>query len=248
MDSESIRDEKVKVLKAIPALESKNVIRGQFRGYLKEKGVAPDSTVETFAALKLEINSWRLAGRSILHSRREVPAGHFHRNGMQVAEAANSNIRGCSDFGLSPLPDQSRRGDRHGHDGDGSGRDDGRAVSRDDRKPAAEMIGSWQPTALDMDAYERVLGDAMAGDTTLFAREDYVEEAWRIVDPVLKETTPVYSYEPNTWGPHQVEQVTPLAVGKTRSLAAPDQLLPKRRREKIVPKTGTRNENRSLQG
>ena len=74
---------------------------------------------------------------------------------------------------------------------------------------SAEMIGSRQPTALDMDAYERVLGDAMAGDTTLFAREDYVEEAWRIVDPVLKETTPVYSYEPNTWGPQQLEQVTP---------------------------------------
>ena len=57
-----------------------------------------------------------------------------------------------------------------------------------------------------MDAYERVLGDAMAGDATLFAREDYVEEAWRIVDPVLKAGTPVYEYEPNTWGPSEVDQ------------------------------------------
>jgi glucose-6-phosphate 1-dehydrogenase len=60
-----------------------------------------------------------------------------------------------------------------------------------------------------MDAYERVLGDAMKGDATLFARQDYVEEAWRIVDPVLKKVTPVYQYEPNTWGPGEVERVTP---------------------------------------
>ena len=57
-----------------------------------------------------------------------------------------------------------------------------------------------------MDAYERVLGDAMEGDATLFAREDYVEEAWRIVDPVLKANTPVYEYEPGTWGPKEVDQ------------------------------------------
>jgi glucose-6-phosphate 1-dehydrogenase len=61
-----------------------------------------------------------------------------------------------------------------------------------------------------MDAYERVLGDAMAGDPTLFAREDYVEEAWRIVDPVLKSSTPVFAYEPNSWGPNEVNrQVSP---------------------------------------
>ena len=69
-----------------------------------------------------------------------------------------------------------------------------------------------------MDAYERVLGDAMAGDATLFAREDYVEEAWRIVDPVLKAGTPVHEYEPKTWGPGEVESVTPPAAGTTRSV------------------------------
>jgi glucose-6-phosphate 1-dehydrogenase len=73
-----------------------------------------------------------------------------------------------------------------------------------------EIVGSRHPTANEMGAYERVLGDAMAGDATLFAREDYVEEAWRIVDPVLKAGTPVYEYEPKTWGPKEVEQkVTP---------------------------------------
>ena len=75
---------------------------------------------------------------------------------------------------------------------------------------SAEIIASHHPSADEMDAYERVLGDAMAGDATLFAREDHVEEAWRIVDPVLKAATPVYEYEPNTWGPQEVDEtVTP---------------------------------------
>ena len=69
----------------------------------------------------------------------------------------------------------------------------------------AEMVGTELPRADEMDAYERVLGDAMHGDATLFAREDYVEEAWRIVDPVLKAGTPVSEYEPGTWGPKEVD-------------------------------------------
>ena len=69
---------------------------------------------------------------------------------------------------------------------------------------AVELIASRHPCPEEMEAYERVLGDAMAGDATLFARQDYVEEAWRIVDPVLKATTPVSVYEPHTWGPQQV--------------------------------------------
>ena len=73
-----------------------------------------------------------------------------------------------------------------------------------------ELLMSRQPGAGEMDAYARVLADAMAGDATLFAREDYVEEAWRIVDPVLKADTPLYEYEPKTWGPSQAyEQLSP---------------------------------------
>src|SRR6202007_2301506 len=79
------------------------------------------------------------------------------------------------------------------------------AASEDTISQPVEMIASQHPRADEMDAYERVLGDAMAGDATLFAREDYVEEAWRIVDPVLKASTPVHEYEPNTWGPNEVE-------------------------------------------
>jgi glucose-6-phosphate 1-dehydrogenase len=71
---------------------------------------------------------------------------------------------------------------------------------------SVEMLVSRHPRADEMDAYERVLGDAMAGDATIFAREDYVEEAWRIVDPVMKASTPVYEYDPQTWGPREVEQ------------------------------------------
>jgi glucose-6-phosphate 1-dehydrogenase len=73
----------------------------------------------------------------------------------------------------------------------------------------SELLASRHPCAGEMDAYERVLGDAMAGDATLFAREDYVEEAWRIVDPVLMAGTPLHQYEPKTWGPAEVESVTP---------------------------------------
>ena len=74
---------------------------------------------------------------------------------------------------------------------------------------AREMVASRSPRAGDMDAYERVLGAAMEGDATLFAREDYVEEAWRIVDPILRQNTPIYPYVPNTWGPEQIELLTP---------------------------------------
>jgi glucose-6-phosphate 1-dehydrogenase len=73
----------------------------------------------------------------------------------------------------------------------------------------SEMVANHSPRGDEMDAYERVLGAAMDGDSTLFAREDYVEEAWRIVDSVLKKNTPVYQYAPNTWGPQEIDRVTP---------------------------------------
>jgi glucose-6-phosphate 1-dehydrogenase len=74
---------------------------------------------------------------------------------------------------------------------------------------AAEMLAHHQPEATEIDAYERVLRDAMVGDTSIFARQDYVEQAWRIVDPILKQTTPAYDYEPGTWGPKEAAQIAP---------------------------------------
>ena len=201
LDSESIRDEKVKVLKAIPALGEKDIVRGQFRGYLDENGVTPHSQVETFAAIRLEINSWRWqgvpfyirAGKSlpvtsteiVCSLRRpptEIPAEVLHPNYLRFRINPDVSIA----MGMTVMgPGEKLAGQ------------------------PAEMIASKSPDAEEMDAYERVLGDAMAGDATLFAREDYVEEAWRIVDPVLNNATPVYPYEPKTWGPREVERVTP---------------------------------------
>jgi glucose-6-phosphate 1-dehydrogenase len=201
-DSESIRDEKVKLLKAIPPLEVKNVVRGQFRGYRNERGVAADSKVETFAAMQLEIDSWRWRGvpfyiragkclpvtcTEVLVRLRQPPTMYegfdLRSNHYRMRISPDIEFAFCTNI-ISPT--------------DGS-------ISIPN-----EIVGSRHPTANEMGAYERVLGDAMAGDATLFAREDYVEEAWRIVDPVLKAGTPVYEYESNTWGPKEVEQkVTP---------------------------------------
>jgi glucose-6-phosphate 1-dehydrogenase len=195
-DSESIRDEKVKVLKAIPPLESKNVVRGQFRGYRNEKGVAPDSQVETFAALQLEIDSWRWkgvpfyirAGKCLPVTCAEIVVRLRQPPTMYVEFNLKPNY---FRFRISPEVTLA-----FGMNAIAPGED---TVSQSD-----EMIVSRHPRAEEMDAYERVLGDAMAGDPTLFAREDYVEEAWRIVDPVLKAGTPVDEYEPNSWGPSEV--------------------------------------------
>jgi glucose-6-phosphate 1-dehydrogenase len=196
-DSESIRDEKVKVLKAIPELAAEDIVRGQFRGYRNEKGVAPDSKVETFVALRLKIDSWRWhgvpfyirAGKCLPVTSTEIvvrlrrpprifPGLLVHSNYLRfrispdVTGAVGANV---------VLPGQQAKSD------------------------IAELVATRVPRAVDMDAYERVLGEAMHGDATLFAREDYVEEAWRIVDPILKVGTKLHEYEPGTWGPENVD-------------------------------------------
>ena len=201
-DSESIRDEKVKVLKAIPPLDQKNIVRGQFRGYRNEKGVAQDSKMETFAALQLEIDSWRWKGvpfyiragkclpvtcAEIVVRLRQPPTMYqgfnLTRNDFRLRLSPEVTLA----FGMNVI-----------------------APGQDNVSQCTEMVASRQPRAEEMDAYQRLLGDAMEGDATLFAREDYVEEAWRIVDPVLKAGTPVFEYEPNTWGPSEVnEKVCP---------------------------------------
>jgi glucose-6-phosphate 1-dehydrogenase len=202
-DSESIRDEKVKVLKAIPPLEGKNLVRGQFDGYRKEKGVAPDSHVETFAALQLEIDSWRWKGVPFyIRAGKCLPV-----TCAEIVVRLSQPPTMFEQFNLTPNYFRFRISPEvtlaFGMNVISPGED---TVSQ-----SAEMIVSRHPRADEMDAYERVLGDAMAGDPTLFAREDYVEEAWRIVDPVLKASTPVFEYEPNSWGPSEVDhKVSPV--------------------------------------
>ncbi len=198
-DSESIRDEKVKVLKAIATMDEKSVVRGQFRGYKSEHGVAPDSKTETFAAVRLSINSWRWQGVPFyIRAGKSLPVTCTEllvrlRRPPLVFPSSNSLAADYFRFRISPevtialammvkSSDDEIRGD------------------------LTEMRAMERPHADEMDAYERLLRDAMAGDPTLFAREDYVEEAWRIVDPMLKANTPVYEYEPGTWGPAEVDQ------------------------------------------
>jgi len=201
IDSESIRDEKVKVLKAMPALVPANIVRGQFDGYLKEPHVAPNSNTETFVALQLTIDSWRWKGVPVyiragkclpitcteIVVRLRKPPTMFQgfdlrsnycrlRISPDITFAIGANV-------IAPL--------------------------EDDVSTVAEMIGTRHPRPDEMDAYERVLGDAMAGDATLFAREDHVEEAWRVVEPVLTAGIPVHPYKAGTWGPAEVERVTP---------------------------------------
>jgi len=197
-DSESMRDEKVKVLKAIAPLDANNLVRGQFRGYRNEKGVAPGSKVETFAAMRLEIDSWRWQG---------VP--FYIRAGKCLPVTCTEMIvrlrRPPTMYHSCDLTANYFRFRINPDISIAFGLNTGTAEERSAGQ-SVEIMGSHHPGAEEMDAYEKVLGDAMVGDATLFAREDYVEEAWRIVDPVLKADTPVYEYEPNTWGPNEVEE------------------------------------------
>lgn len=197
-DSESIRDEKVKVLKAIPALTEQYAVRGQFRGYREESGVAPDSNVETFMAARFEVNSWRWqgvpfyirAGKRLPVTSTEVLIRLRQPPALYVSDSVKPNhlrLRLVPDatiaLGMMVLtPTQEIAGQ------------------------AVEMVACTHSSASEVGAYERILGDAMAGDATLFAREDHVEEAWRIIDPVQKLNTPVIEYQPGTWGPCDVEK------------------------------------------
>jgi glucose-6-phosphate 1-dehydrogenase len=197
-DSETIRDEKVKVLKAIRPVEAKNVVRGQFRGYRNENGVAADSKVETFVALQLNVDSWRWqgvpfyirAGKSLPVTCTEIVV---RLREPPVVFPTCCRVPNYFRFRVSPNVTAAF----------------GLTVMDQEEKmigEQTELLASRHPGAAETDAYERMLGDAMAGDATLFAREDYVEEAWRIVDPVLKAGTPLYGYEPGSWGPRQVEE------------------------------------------
>jgi glucose-6-phosphate 1-dehydrogenase len=197
-DHEAMRDEKSRVFKAIRPLDPANVVRGQFRDYREEAGVAPDSAVETFAAIRLSIDSWRWAGvpffiragKTLPVTSTEVFAELRAPPQVVFSEAEpvqSNNVR----FRLSPnivlaLGARVKK--------------PGEALIGE----SVELIAREQPYD-DIKPYERLLGDAMRGDASLFAREDAVEEAWRIVGPILDNATPVHLYEPNTWGPSEAD-------------------------------------------
>jgi glucose-6-phosphate 1-dehydrogenase len=202
-DSEPLRNEKVKVLEAVPAIEIADVVRGQFAGYLNENGVAPDSKTETFAAVRLWINSWRWKGVPFyIRAGKNLPV-----TGLECVVRLRKPPR---IFQIDPVTQNHVRIELSP--------DIALAIGLTIMSPKSdaaalptELTVSRHPSSLDEEsAYERLLYDAMQGDSTLFARQDYVEEAWRIVDPILKASTPIYPYAPGTWGPSQVDtQVSP---------------------------------------
>jgi glucose-6-phosphate 1-dehydrogenase len=198
-DSESIRDEKVKVLKTIRPLDTTAVVRGQYAGYHKEKGVSPDSTVETFAAVKLQIDSWRWQG---------VP--FYIRAGKCLPVTCTEVFVRLREppvtfMGVDHLPNYFRfRLNPEVLIGLGAMvRSPGESMSGE----PVELLLSNFPHGGELGAYERLLGEAMKGDHALFAREDYIEAAWRLVEPVLGDAAPLYKYQPGTWGPQEVDSM-----------------------------------------
>jgi glucose-6-phosphate 1-dehydrogenase len=205
-DSDALRDEKFKVFKSIRTLTGASLVRGQYGGYRSEPGVAPDSQVETFAAMQIHLDSWRWAGvpffiragkrlrttaTEVLVRLRQPPQHVFHE-----PLPANSNYLR---FRLGPGAVAI-------------------AVGALAKRPGTAMAGDEVELVVcrtrddEAGAYERLLGDAMRGDATLFARQDSVEQAWRIVDRILTLATPVFTYEPGSWGPRQAAPMV-AAVG-----------------------------------
>ena len=199
VDADRLRDEQVKIFRAIKPLKPENVVRGQFTGYQKEPGVKPGSTVETFAAVRLEIDSWRWAG---------VP--FFIRAGKCLPLTATEVM---VDLKRPPLSRLSPRESNYFRFRLGPKLSI--SIGARAKKPGAEMASMpTELTAVDtdtadaLDAYERLLTDAMEGDPTLFVREDAVEAAWVVVEQILDDATPVYPYAPGTWGPKEADRLT----------------------------------------
>lgn len=199
-DHESIRDERAKVLKALRPLTPSDVVRGQFRGYRREDGVASDSQVETFAALRIHIDSDRWAGvpfyvrvgKCLPVTATEVLV-ELKRPPYPVLDETEPPLPNYFRFRLNP--------------------DVLIALATKAKAPGELMTGERIELVArhcfgdEMDPYERLLGDAIKGDPTLFVREDGVEAAWRAVVPILSTATPLYDYESNTWGPNEANRL-----------------------------------------
>ena len=197
--NESIRDELVKVFRQIAPLDVENIVRGQFDGYRREPGVKPDSNVETFAAMRLDIDSWRWAG---------VP--FFIRAGKSLPVTVTEVM---VDFKRPPVTKLA-----HGEDNYVRLRltpDLKIALGVRVKRPGDDMVGEptelsllEQPKGDEVGPYERLLGEAMAGDPSLFSRQDAVEAAWNVVEPALDLATPVEPYAPGGWGPESCDRMT----------------------------------------
>jgi glucose-6-phosphate 1-dehydrogenase len=200
-DPDALRDERVKVLRTVAALKPSDLVRGQYAGYRDEPGVVPDSDTETFAAVRLEVDSWRWAG---------VP--WIIRAGKGLASTVTEAV---VEFARPPRPlfasaDCSPGPNRLTFQ---TKPEDGISLSMQAKTPGSEMVSG--PVELHLehdrkrghDAYDRLIGDALRGDPALFARQDGVMEAWRIVERVLSDRHPVVSYEQASWGPAEADRL-----------------------------------------
>jgi glucose-6-phosphate 1-dehydrogenase len=199
--SEAIRDEQAKVLRTIRPMNADNITRGQFRGYRDEPGVAKDSQVATYAALRLYVDSWRWAG---------VP---FYVRAGKCLKVTTTEM--LIEFKLPPQVVFAEPVPTVGnHVRFRLNPQVAIAVGARAKRPGEGMVGRPvelsvvdQPLEGRLGDYERLLGDAVAGDATLFARQDVVEAAWAIVDPLIKNPGPLFEYEPGTWGPSQADRL-----------------------------------------
>ncbi len=196
----ALHSEKLDVFKAMRPLAADDVVRGQFIGYRDEPGVADDSDVETFCAVRLFIDSWRWAG---------VP--WYLRSGKRLHETASEIL-----VELKPPPqklfdDSAPAGGPANYLRFGLAPDAAIALAARVKRPGEEFVGDQRELLLldthpdEQVPYERLLTDAMAGDGALFTREDSVEAAWAIVDPILTDHHHAHPYRPGTWGPHQAD-------------------------------------------
>ena len=195
---ESLRDEKVKIFRMIPPLGPGHLVRGQFDGYRSEPGVARDSNVETFAAVRLEVDSWRWAGVPFLIRAGKCLPVTATEVMVKLKRPPLSKLNsGGNYFRFRIGPDLSLSlGAQVKRPGPGL------------HSMPAELAAVKQPRCEELGAYERLLTDAMHGDATLFIRQDGVEAAWAIVEPILREVAPLHTYKPGTWGPVEAERLT----------------------------------------
>jgi glucose-6-phosphate 1-dehydrogenase len=199
-DPESMQNEKLRLFRAIRPIDPKNIVRGQFKGYRDEKGVAADSQVETFAALRLEIDTWRWAGVPFyLRAGKCLPITatevivNLKPPPLPIFGPHQSKIPNYYRFRLSPEVVIGT----------------GAAVKQIGEEMSGEAVELTvrHESRVEKSPYERLLSNAIEGDESLFTRDDSVEAAWRIVDPILALNTPVIEYAPRTWGPPESEKV-----------------------------------------
>ncbi len=207
-DADALRDEKVKVFRATRSIEPADVIRGQYDGYRSEAGVAADSDVETYAALRLGIDSWRWAGVPFLIRTGKRMAATALEAVIEFREPPRLLFADSDSDAAAPHPNHLRL--RLG------GGVEGMELSLQAKVPGDTLATRAVPLAFSYehlledqaDAYERLLADAFAGRQTLFARQDGVEECWRIVAPALEAPRPVHPYAPGSWGPVAADELT----------------------------------------